>query len=446
MIARVTDYSESQPVNVMICSWNMGAVKPDALTETDVEKLHEWLNGMKDPDIIMIGVQEIVDLCSKTLTASKYRMNKSKYLNEIHLYILESLLSLSKKIETIEEADELLTHRYMLWYDYLCSIINTNFDKNTYKILKTDQLVGLFSCIFIKTTLESRIRQCDSSVVKTGFRLMNKSLHGNKGGIAMRILIDDTSVCFVNCHLASGQSNVLVRNADLEGILQTARFPPTHLYKSNADGSHILDHDLCFISGDLNYRLNMQRDNVLQLLQSPTQKYETWEALQHQDQLKMQQALYPLFRMFKEAPILFDPTYKYDRGTDVYDRSEKRRVPAWCDRVLYRAAPTAVKTTNLYYRRHEVRASDHRPISAGFTFAAKTVDTDKMEQVLAEVKSNWLEQVVTQNTRDKQVQYVIGYGLCDENEALARLEKAKVEQVVMDLYHDKGCCWVAHVP
>lgn len=73
-LSRIADYSESQPVNVMICSWNMDAVKPDALTKTDVEKLHEWLNGINDPDIIMIGVQEIVDLCSKTLTASKHRI------------------------------------------------------------------------------------------------------------------------------------------------------------------------------------------------------------------------------------------------------------------------------------------------------------------------------------------------------------------------------------
>ena len=54
----------------MVCSWNMDAAKPEALTDWDVEKIHEWLNGMTDPDIIMIGAQEIIDLTSKAMSAS----------------------------------------------------------------------------------------------------------------------------------------------------------------------------------------------------------------------------------------------------------------------------------------------------------------------------------------------------------------------------------------
>lgn len=333
----------------------------------------------------------------------------------------------------------------MLWHDYFISIISTNFGKGKYEIIKTDQMVGLFSCIFLKTEHSKRVRQCDSTVVKTGFRVMTKGLHGNKGGIATRFILDDTSLCFVNCHLASGQSHVLQRNVDVEGVLTLARFPAVHdnnVFSRETDGTSILDHETCFLSGDLNYRIGMSREQVFSLLDSSSEtgsnKFEAWETLQREDQLKQQQVLNPMFRLFnfKEAPILFDPTYKYDPGSDGYDSSEKKRIPAWCDRVLYRA-PNAL--TNLYYRRHEVKASDHRPISAGFTVPVKTILPEKRQRVKTRILFEWQTQRV-RHLKENKVRYVIHYDLCDKNEAQGRLEKADwdVEKVVMDLYHDKG--------
>lgn len=35
---------------------------------------------------------------------------------------------------------------------------------------------------------------------------------------------------------------------------------------------------------------------------------------------------------YEEGPLLFRPTYRYDVGTDVYDTSEKMRIPAWTGR------------------------------------------------------------------------------------------------------------------
>ncbi|KAI8389323.1 Endonuclease/exonuclease/phosphatase [Blakeslea trispora] len=340
----------------------------------------------------------------------------------------------------------------MLWYDYFQSVIQTNFGQETYTIIKTDQLVGLFTCLFVKATLIPRIRQCDSTTVKTGIRVMNK-IHGNKGGIAIRLILNDASFCFVNCHLASGQSNWGSRNADLSDILQSARFPTfvaldpmgrpdpflqQALFKAHSDGSYILDHETCFISGDFNYRIDMERQEILCMLQAHT-KLEVWETLQREDQLK-KQLTDPFFRHInlKEAPILFDPTYKYDKNTNEYDRSEKKRIPAWCDRILYRAPATV---TNEYYRRHEVRISDHRPVSAGFIATVKQVNYERMENIKAMLKIEW-EDCLKQLQKENKVHYVRQFSLCDEREALDRLEKTgwDIEKVVMDLFRDKGLC------
>ena len=60
-----------------------------------------------------------------------------------------------------------------------------------------------------------------------------------------------------------------------------------------------------------------------------------------QDELHQEMAGGRVFRFLHEAPIAFAPTYKFDKGDAAplaYDSSEKQRVPAWCDRILFRGS------------------------------------------------------------------------------------------------------------
>ncbi|KAI9315836.1 Endonuclease/exonuclease/phosphatase [Dichotomocladium elegans] len=412
MDRRRSEYCEERDAKVLICSWNIDANKPEKLSARDDSLVRDWLHGMQDPDIIVVGIQEIVDLESKKLTA-------------------RSLFASRRKIGTLAEADELLTHRYTLWHDYLVNLINETYRLSKYTVIKTDQLVGLFSCIFVKDSMLAYVSNIESTLVKTGMKVMNKSLHGNKGGIAIRFKLDGSSLCFVNCHLAAGQSHLQQRNADAEGILQTAEFPAGEdhsIFVNGGDGSMIMDHEHCFLSGDLNYRINLTRSKVMELISTPDLKASLLE-MQREDQLLKQRQTNPLFKLllFNESPIDFLPTYKYDPNSTQYDTSEKKRVPAWCDRILYRSRGAEC----LFYQRHEVLASDHRPISGGFNIRIKHINESSKEVVVHQVESDW-RRYRDKWVQDRKVQFVEDYNIFDQHESRQRLIAADwdVERVI----------------
>ena len=59
------------------------------------------------------------------------------------------------------------------------------------------------------------------------------------------------------------------------------------------------------------------------------------------DQLRAAMASGAAFGRFAEGDIRFRPTYKFDKKVhESYDLSEKRRIPAYTDRVLWRPQPT----------------------------------------------------------------------------------------------------------
>lgn len=70
---------------------------------------------------------------------------------------------------------------YRAWRDYLTGCLDqSTADAEAYTQLHTSSLVGLFSCVFVKVTSRSRIRDIQAAEVKTGMG----GLHGNKVSIA----------------------------------------------------------------------------------------------------------------------------------------------------------------------------------------------------------------------------------------------------------------------
>ena len=57
------------------------------------------------------------------------------------------------------------------------------------------------------------------------------------------------------------------------------------------------------------------------------------------DQASNQMAEGLAFKGMREGVLNFNPTYKFDKGAHdpmAYDSSEKRRIPAWTDRIFFR--------------------------------------------------------------------------------------------------------------
>lgn len=386
-----SQYCEFEDIKAMVMTWNAGASTPTSLrySEQDATFVQNLIESSGSPDILVFGFQELVDLEDKKATAKR--------------------LFKSKKKDAVTD-QERMSHQYRDWRDYLIRSLDDYMPSDClYHLLHTSTLVGLFTCIFVKSTIRDRISNLSSADVKRGMG----GLHGNKGAIIVRFMVDDTSMCFINCHLAAGQSQANARHTDIASIMDSTMLPAERdasiridSFMGGGDGTMILDHELCLINGDLNYRIDtMSRDTVVAAV-----KANNLTKLLDRDQLLVARRRNPGFRLraFEEMPINFAPTYKYDVGTDNYDTSEKKRSPAWCDRLLHRGCG---KIEQLEYRRHEVRVSDHRPVTGQFKFTIKRVSPKQRAMTWADCQQRF-EDMREREARAEKLHYlskVLGY-------------------------------------
>ncbi|WVR09797.1 hypothetical protein IAU60_006873 [Kwoniella sp. DSM 27419] len=180
-------------------------------------------------------------------------------------------------------------------------------------------------------------------------------LSGNKGGVGIRFQLFDTSVCFVTSHLTAGHSNVTERNADWKTLTNGMRF---------LRGKMVEDHDIIIWSADLVLRNAAEAGDLDSMLAA--------------DQLLNAVDAGETFIGYDEGPIRFKPT---DNGTDQYDTSEKQRIPAWTDRVLFRGSALRLKE----YNRAELMTSDHRPVYALFDATIREVDHTRKDAISKEI-------------------------------------------------------------
>lgn len=243
-------------------------------------------------------------------------------------------------------------------------------------LLTKHHMVGLGIMVFCLRSLRPSIKHIQVSSLARGVG----GVLGNKGAVYVRCQILDSSLCIVNAHFAANREQVTKRNNDFWAILTHPAFPdylstqvntldslpdssavsqlkselkrikkrmaflgetcnssfycpegdtnaPEHTAQLTAE-----DHDVLIWMGDLNYRIiqSVHISTVYKLIDTNT------SLLSEFDQLTVEKDAGAVFLDFHEGLLTFPPTYQFTPGKAEYNKGGKARVPAWCDRILWR--------------------------------------------------------------------------------------------------------------
>lgn len=143
--------------------------------------------------------------------------------------------------------------------------------------------------------------------------------------------------------------------------------------------------------GDLNYRITSDVPNSVVF----DYARNNFQQLLKKDQLLVSKNAGFAFTGFEEPAIHFPPTYKYIRGTSVYDdRAEKKiRTPSWCDRILYHThdKPSSTEcapiTVTEYNHVPSMTTSDHKPVFQRAVVLVKKYDQVCMQRIRQETEA-----------------------------------------------------------
>ncbi|ODQ44825.1 hypothetical protein PICMEDRAFT_36991 [Pichia membranifaciens NRRL Y-2026] len=279
----------------------------------------------------------------------------SKY--DIITIALEEVIELTpSKVMSID----LSTRNF--WERRFKEVLNKKHAKE-YTLLRGEQLGGILLLVYASIEIIDNIKKVESSVKKTGF----KGISANKGGVGITFTFSTHSrLCFVASHLAAGQSNSEERHQNYNTIATGLTFKRC---------KNIKDSDILIWMGDLNYRISLPNETVRKILQFRTPAFALKQLFEY-DQLNAQMANGQTFPFFDEMEISFKPTYKFDKGTDYYDTSEKQRVPSWTDRILTHTKDKNV--TSLEQVRYnsipKYKFSDHKPVYGIFVAKLEIVN------------------------------------------------------------------------
>ncbi|XP_028807480.1 type II inositol polyphosphate 5-phosphatase 15 [Neltuma alba] len=365
-------YTKIENLKILTGTWNVGQGKASQ------DSLTSWLGSVaSDAGIVVVGLQEVE--------------------------MGAGFLAMSAAKETVGLEGSSVGQ---WWLDMIDKTLD---EGSTFERVGSRQLAGLVVAVWVRNNIKFHVGDVDAAAVPCGF---GRTI-GNKGAVGLRIRVYDRVMCFVSCHFAAHLDAVSRRNADFDHVYRTMSFSrSTNLINAAAAGTSsavpmcrgtnspegmpdLSEADMVVFLGDFNYRLDgISYDEARDFV---SQRCFDW--LRERDQLRAEMEAGNVFQGMREAIITFPPTYKFERhqvGLAGYDSGEKKRIPAWCDRILYRDSRSSfvadcslecpvVSTVLQYEACMDVTDSDHKPVRCIFTTDIARVDESIRRQEFGEI-------------------------------------------------------------
>ncbi len=357
--------SEEEGIRICCITWNVGNAKPKS------EELDHLLpkEKLKEYDIIVVGTQEnhfsgekvqgmeIYKVDTSAVTKEKLEKDAS-HQNKLVLENQKSSVADLKQITTIKNVwdQEIMTHLGKSWI-----------------ILKKTHLGQMKLMVVVRDGGDNVYTGVESNWSACGVG----GVGNNKGGLVISFHYRNTSFAFMSSHLAAHMEHYKRRVSDFSEILR----------ETKKTGEKYLDVASCFDHffwmGDLNFRVDLNKNTEKEGKKSKEENWEEvnrlvkakkWSKILEFDQLKTGMATGEVFADFQEHVISFAPTFKVEKGKPGAGHYMKKRVPAYCDRVLWRSMPHVAGNVQctMYNSCHFLSTSDHKPVVANFSVTPST--------------------------------------------------------------------------
>ena len=281
--------------------------------ENLIEKIkYKNIEEIKNSNLLIIGLQEILEMKSKNFTNILFNDNES-FLKK-WIFALENCFG-------------------------------------NFNLIGHVSMLGLVFVFFQhKNSFENFfVQPFKKKLFKFGFMSF-----ADKGAIFVGLRINFEKIGLINCHLQSGNSE-----SGFNERKQSFKILIDYLISKK-------NINLKFVLGDLNFRNKSSAENLNKLLI----EYKSLKDLSKKDKLLEKIKKYDEFykikknsliiKDFLENEIDFLPSYKWIKNSNVYNYKEGTRIPSWTDRIIYKNDYSTNFASILYQMDYKTSFSDHK--------------------------------------------------------------------------------------